>query len=502
MQPVEKKKRHASAGWERYLLLALCAAALAAILLMTRETTRDQGTSTATPTSTVVNLFTYPAADVVSLTIHRSGEQPWTLEEDPDSGCFRHVGATAEEDYLLSESTTQALRESAAIITCEQVVSSDPAEYTPHLAEYGLDPADMTAVITFRDGTVHTLRIGCRPAHTNAWYYMTLDGDDRLFALSTGMVESLFVSEESLRTVLQPTLHKVRIDRLTLRSGDGSIRTEWTLNGDIDETDAAERWQLTAPFVYPVDATAMDKLLANAANLRLGSYVAQATPENLTLYGFDEPRLSIEIHMAPGAIGTTDWDGQLIVTDWPESTVTFIIGGARSDMVDYVLCGDAIYVSSHFTMGVFMDIDPAATMSRYPVLVALGNLASLEVEKDGVTTRYALTRTEQVAPNNDLVYDDDGSLVWDVTVTRDGEACSYDAFSAAYSRLSAVSVAGVIPEDDMIPVDPHTLYTFTDVDGTVHTVGLTSYGVLHDAVSVDGHQAFYIAKGAFSLGME
>ena len=36
----------------------------------------------------------------------------------------------------------------------------------------------------------------------------------------------------------------------------------------------------------------------------------------------------------------------------------------------------------------------------------------------------------------------------------------------------------------------------------VRAIGLTSYGVLHDAVSVDGHQAFYITKGAFSLGME
>lgn len=516
MQPVEKKKRRIPAKWERLLLLGLCLLALTVVVLLTREATRPEPVVARTPVSTVENLFVYPAADVVSLTIHRSGEQPWTLEIDPETGCFRHIGATAEEDFLLSESKTRTLQEAAAIITCEQVISDDPAEYTPHLAEYGLDPVDMTAVITFRDGKTYTLYIGSRPAHTKAWYYMLLDGDDRLFALSAGIVESLFVSEESLRTVIQPTLHKVRIDRLTLRGSDGSIRTEWALTCDIDETDAAERWQLTAPFVYPVDPTAMDKLLANAANLRLGSWVAPATPENLTLYGFDAPRQTIEIHMAPGSIGTTDWDGQFIVTDWPESTVTYVIGGARSDMVDYVLCGDSIYVSSHFTMGVFMDVDPAATMSRYPVLVALGNLASLQVEKDGVTTLYTLTRTEQVAPNNDLVYDEYGNLVWDVAVTRTetavsangevqtstSEAISYDAFTAAYTRLAAVSVAGVIPADDNVPVAPHTLYTFTDVDGTVHTVGLTSYGVLHDAVSVDGHQAFYIAKGAFALGLQ
>ena len=503
MQPVEKKQRRLSPMGERLILLGICAAVLLLVMQLTWVLQQPEPVTPTGALSTVETLYAYDADAVRSITIHRSGEQPWTLETDPETGRFLLLGETVAEDYLLTQSKTLKMREAAAVISCEQVISDDPAEYADHLHEYGLDPADLTAVITFANGTVHTLHVGNRAAHTTAWYYMTLEGDDRLFALSTGMVEALFVSRESLHEVTQPTLHKVRIDRLTLRNGDGSIRSEWALTCAIDETDAAERWQITAPFVYPADSTAMGNLLANAANLRLGAYVAPATPENLLLYGFDAPRQVIEIHMAAGSIGTTGYDGEYVVTDWPESTVTFTIGGARSDMVDYVLFGDAIYVSSHFTMGVFMEVDPANSMNRYLVQTALGNLATLQVEKNGVTTTYVLTRTEQVAENNDLVYDEAGNLVWDVTVTRDGiEEVPYNAFEAAYTRLSGVTVAGTIPADDAVEIAPHTLYTFTDVDGTVHTVGLTSYGVLHDAVSVDGHQAFYIAKGAFQLEVE
>ncbi len=499
MEHVEKKKRRVPAKWERLILLAVCIAALAAVLLLTGEVAEPK--PIATPNAVILAEVVYTAApeDVVALTIQRSGEQPWTLELDEATGRFLLTG---EDGFLLSEGATLEMQEAAATITCEQVISDDPAEYADHLPEYGLEPPDCTAVITFRDGTIRTMHIGSRAPHTSAWYYMMMEGDDRLFALSKGMVEALFVSRESLRDVIQPTLHKVRIDRLTLRNGDGSIRAEWTLPCDIDETDAAERWQITAPFVYPADASAMEKLLANAANLRLGAWVAPATPENLTLYGFDTPRQVIEIHMAAGSIGTTTRDGQYTITDWPESTVTFTIGGARSDMVDYVLFGDDIYVSSHFTMGVFMTLEPASFMNRYPVLTALGNLASLTIEENGVTTAYALTRTEQVAPNNDLVYDEEGNLVWDVTVTRNGEPIAYEAFEAAYTHLAGVSVAGSIPAGDTVDAVPHTVYTFTDVDGTVHTIALTSYGVLHDAVSIDGHQAFYLAKGAFRLGLE
>lgn len=498
MLTVEKKQRRTSARRRPLLLLTGVILMLTALLTAIHVLDRVKPSTSLSPVSSVETLFSYPAADVSALTIHRNGEDPWSIRLD---SATKRMQLTGENGFLLSADTTAALQQAAATITCEQIISDDPAEYTGHLADFGLD-SPSTASISFTDGTTRTLRIGKRAAHTAAWYYMTIDGDARLYALSTGMVEALLVSRESLKDVTQPIIHKSRINRITLRGSDSSIQAEWTLRGLVGADDAGERWQITAPFSYPADASAMSTLLSNAENLRLGAYIAPATAENLTSYGFDTPRMTIELHMAAGTVGTTNADGAFTTADWSESTVFLVVGGQRSDMVDYVCYEDGIYVSSHFTTGVFLDADPRSSMTRYPVLTALGNLASLTIEKDGAVTTYILAKTERVAPNNDLVYDEAGNLLWDVTVSCNGESFDYAAFESAYTRLSTVSVAGVLPEGDPVDSVPHTIYTFTDVDGTVHTVALASYGVLHDAVSIDGYQAFYIEKNRFRLELE
>ncbi len=500
METVAKKKRRAITARGRLLILLLAVAAVVGLVLLERCLTQepDAGAIPAAA-STSRSLFSYAPEDVTAITVQRLEEAPWTVDLDPESGLFVLAG---ENGFTLTENETAALRDAAHTMICEAVLADDPAEYADHLADFGLDDPDRIASITFSDGRTLTLRVGNPTAGNAAWYYTTMDGDDCLYALGQGFVDALFVSEESLWEVTQPVIHRARIDRITLLQGDGSIHAEWTLLADITASDALDRWQITSPFSYPASSDSMSTLLKNTANLRLGAYVGPATPENLTLYGFDAPRMTIEIHMAAGTIGTTNMDGAFTTEDWPENTVRLTIGGQRSDMVDYVRYEDGIYVSSHFTMGVFLSIDPRDSMNRYPVMTALGNLAALTIEKNGETTHYALTRNEQVAENNELIYDETGSLVYDVTVTRNGEAYDYAAFEAAYEQLITISVTGVIPDGDAADNAPHTIYTFTDVDGTVHTVALHSYGVLHDAIAVDGHQAFYISKGAFTTDLE
>lgn len=498
MEPVAKRKRRSFGPRSRLLLLLSAALVLTALALLLLHLSKEPHAAAPQPASTARTLFSHAPEDVKAITVQRPNEAPWAVTEDEASRLFVLTG---EDSYTLSEQETAKLRDAAHDMTCEAVLAQNRAEYAGHLADFGLDAPGRVASITFSDGSTVTLRVGSATAHNAAWYYTTIDGDDCLYALGTGFVDALFVSRESLVDVVQPVLHRARIDRITLTRGDGSIQAEWTLQGSIEAGDASDRWRITQPFAYPADAQSMSSILTNAANLRLGAYVAPATPDNLTRYGFDTPRMTIEIHMAPGTIGTTDMDGAFTAEDWPESTCTFVIGGQRSDMVDYVLHENSIYVSSHFTMGVFLSVDPRSSMSRYPVLTALGNLAQLTIDAPEGSTAYVLTRTERIAENNDLVYDADGRIVYDMSVTRNGEACSFEAFEAAYDRLITVSVSGVLPEDSVVDEAPHTVYTFTDVDGTVHTVALHTCGVLHDAVSVDGHLAFYLVKGEFKLDM-
>ena len=492
--PIHRRFRRIPHEKRRILLLFFVLMMLGvtiAALFLTNQPPQEEPAPT--PADTSVQLVDASVPDVVSITIRRGSEAPWTATVSGET-----VVISGESALELSLDECNELLHSAASIVAEDVLTDDPADYIDHLADYGLEQPRYEARIVYADGRDMALRVGDK-GHDGTWRYMLVSGDDRLFAFSNGSVESLFVNRDTLRKVSQPSLHKARIDRITLTEGEQVV--QWTLTGDITDTDAADKWRITAPFTYPADAKAMENLLSSLANLRLGAYVCPATQENLTKYGFDTPRLTIDIHMAAGTMGTTNADGAVETADYPESTITFVIGNEKSDMIDYVRCGDSIYISSHFTVGVFMGYDVTATMSRYPVMTALGNLAKLTIREEDALTEYVLTRTEQVAANNELITDEEGSPVYTVTVTKNGDAVDYAAFEAAYNALSLVTVSGILPTADDLPI-PHTSYTFTDVDGTVHTVELATFDVLHDAVIVDGHAAFYLIKGGFRLSME
>ncbi len=489
--PTEKK---------RILLLFFALMMLGVIVVSFLLLNRTPEEEYAPPVDTTVTLVETAYSDVVSITIRRGDEAPWTAVPT-GSEAFGEEAVTilGEDGFTLTWDESISFLLGAVCIVAEDVLTDDPAVYADHLADYGLEAPLYEAHIVYQCGTEITLRVGDK-GPDGTWRYMLVDGDDRLFAFSNGSVEALFVNRDTLRKVSQPALHKARIDRITLTEGDRVV--QWTLQGSITDADAIDRWRITQPLSYPADAQAMEKVLSSTANLHLTAYVAPATEENLSKYGFDAPRMTIELHQAAGTIAVTGADGVAQPTAYPESTVTFVIGGEKSDMVDYVFCGDGIYLSSHFTMGVFMGYDVTATMSRYPVMTALGNLAALTIREGDAVTEYALTRTEQVAANNELITDADGNPIYTMAVTRNGAPVDYAAFESAYNALALVTVSGTLPADETVTAEPYTVYTFTDLDGTVHTVALATFDVLHDAVIVDGHPAFYLIKGGFMLNLD
>lgn len=177
---------------------------------------------------------------------------------------------------------------------------------------------------------------------------------------------------------------------------------------------------LTTPVSYPADGTAMNTLRKSAANIRLGEYIADATAESIARYGWTRPRSSSACTKPPAQsrVGTT---GSYAATDYPEATITLVIGEQESDLVDYVLYDGGIYRCSTLLLRGVMNADWQETITRYPVLTALGNLASLSRETaDGVDT-WVITRTEQVAENNELVTDDEGNQAYDIALTKNGE---------------------------------------------------------------------------------
>lgn len=496
MLEVKKKQRRSLPHGRLWLLLCALALVLcvsAGILLMppqqaAEESDHDTSGVLAEHEVNQVQRLAISLRDGDSWAAVQSSEGVLTLEDDPD--------------YAVSAAKAAALLNAARRISYQAVLAEDPAEYAGRLADFGLEDPRIKLDVIYADGSRWVVCIGDQFTLDDGMaYYMLVEGDDRLFALDKGSAEELMVERALLHPVTQPTLHKARFDRITLADGQGKVLAEWALQGAIGG-NALDRWMLTAPVQYPADGEAMDALQDNLLNLRLGAYVGAATPEKLAECGFDQPRLVLTVHQAAGSIGTTGADGVYAVTDWPEDTFTLMVGGAKSDVVDYVRVGEEIYLTSHFTLEVFLNMEPASTLSRYIVPVALGNLKRLTIRTAEGEAAYEIIRTEQVAENNDLVTDSQGHVLYDVTCTLNGAEIGYAAFESAYNELLKATVSGRLPKGWTAVEVPHTTYIFEAVTGECYTLELTRFDAMHDAVLLDGHGLFYLIRDGLAFDVK
>ena len=493
MQDVRRKTGHGGPG--RVWLLLLAALVLAGALGVRRLLPEEETVPLETHADTAQVLMRHEPEEIARVSVALRTGEGWEMVQSAPGVLL----LADDPDTEIAAGHTANILRAASVISCEAVLTDDPALYLGELSAFGLDEPMLVATVDYTDEASITLRVGGAVSEDDAgWLYMLMEGDERLFAIDRGTVEDLAVDRSLLRAVTQPVLHAARLDRMALRGPEGTV-CAWELMGDIGDADADERWRLVAPLRYPADAEMIGKLKQNLASLRLGAYVGPATEENLKLYGFDAPRLIMEAHQAAGSFGAANAAGEWSLTDWPESDFRLVVGGAPNEDVDYILYEDTIYTGSHYLLDVFMSLDWSAMLSRYIAPTALGNLARLTVEQAGVTHEYVITRTEQVAANNELVTDENGSVVYDYACELDGVACDYSAFEAAYGRLIVATVSGRLPDGWEAAGAPHTIYTFVDRSGEAHTVALTDFDALHDAVLMDGEAAFYLIKGGFGL---
>jgi len=488
MMSVEKRRQRKSP--RRAVLILLAALALAAAAGAYFLAQRPQEAHIESQGYEPALIAEKSADEVAEVSAEIEIGEGWTLVQA--DGAAQMAG---DPDFALDAAWARSILDAAAIIEAPAILSENPSDWE-NLADFGLDSPRAVVRIRYTSGEEITLRIGgAVTAESGSWLYMTVDGRSALYAIDKGTADIFTTSRPLLRAITQPTLHEQRFDRITLTSPGGTV--EWALTGAIGDSDALERWRLLQPMAYPADASAMESLRAHIASLRLGAWVAEATAESRARYGFDQPRLTLTVRQAAGDMGAANASGEYEVTPWPESGFTLEVGAAQSEDVDYVLCDGQIYMTSHYSLSALMDVSWRETLSRFPVLTAAGNLRRLTIARGGSTSDYLITRTERVAENNDLVTDFGGSVVYDRTVTLDGAPIAWDAFESAYNQLATATVSGVLP-GDFVPGEPHTVFTFEDVDGTVHTIALADFDGLHDAVAVDGAAVFYLVKGGFA----
>ncbi len=486
MQKAEKKKS-GDRGPHRVLWVLLCAALLvicvaAAIGVNGRKILEDMPKQENTRGS----LEQRDTSEIARMTLRLRGRAPWTAIRDGD-GVLRLEN---EADWVPDATLTARVEDALANIVYEAVLTGDPAEYRDHLADFGLSDPELIAEVTYTDGKTVTLRFGNASGLADQSYcYMLVDGDDRLFAAATSLMEDLKVEKELLHPVAQPEIRTALLDRVSVLDGEGAMLKEWMLQGSPTDADAAENWMLTAPFRYPADFDAMVSLRKNTGNLRLGVYVGEATAENLAAYGLAHPARVLEIHMAAGTTGQITAEGVYGVEAREEETLRLEIGDARSDLVDYVRFGNAICTVNHFTLDAIAGAEPLDTVARYPVPVALEALEKLTVETAEGKTVYDLSR--EAAEGSGTGENGEAETV--LHCRKNGTEMDGKAFEAAYQRMLVVTVSGRLPAG-WEKGETRVRYTFRTVSGMERVLELSACDAMHDAVTLDGCTVFYLIR--------
>ena len=491
MQNVERKK-HNNRQRKPLVWLILCAILLIAGVtagIILRNRAKEEPVQTRPRVSGAITQRN--AEDLESLTVTQRGKEPWTAVREEDGSLRLQPEDDNEPNtWVVDTSIANMLADAAVNLTYEDVFTENREDWEPHKADFGLEEPKITAVIRFTDGTEITAHVGdSADGGENAYYYLTVEGDDRLYAVAAGTVQDLNTERELMHPVHQLEIRGALLDRITVKNGDGSIRQEWALQGQVSDRDAAENWLVTVPYEYPADYDAMKNLRDTADNLTLGIYIGNAEEEALQQCGLAEPSAIIEFHMAAGSTGTVSDAGVYDVVEREEGTETITVGSAKSDMVAYVQYGDEIYTINHFSLETFTKTNPLSTIARYIAATPLNSLNSVTVEKlDADAVQYTVERVENT---------DGETAGTEYRCLRNGEEISWDTFSAAWERLLTVTVSGRLPAD-YIPKETNTKYTFRSVSGGTHTVELSDYDGMHDAVTMDGHTLFYLIKGGMT----
>ncbi len=495
MEKVERKPR-AGRGPGRGRLLCLCclllAGCLAAFFLLRKEAEQEPMPSSRERRAGAISSRSVEELERLSV-IPREG-QPWSVVRSPE-GALMLLSEEGQERGMVDETVGNMLQDAAVNLTYEDIFTETRADWADHAADFGLDKPLLTAEIRFTDGTEVTARVGdSADPEDGSVYYMTVEGDDRLYALASGTVQDLSVEPQVLLSVPRLQIQAALLNRIRVISPGGDLLLQWELQGKVNDRDAAVNWIISAPIHYPADYERMKNLRETAEGLRLGAYVGEATKDMLKKCGLEAPT-RLEFCLSAGSTGTVSETGVYDVEDWEERTMTLELGAAKSEMVDYVRFGDAIYTMSHFSLSAFTEVEPLSTAARYLVATPLTSLESMTLEQDGKTTTYALIWLSASEEGNPAAQPREGESGEDnVRCLKDGEELSYTAFSAAWERLMTVTISGRLPEG-YLPKAAHTKYVFHTVSGGTHTLALSDYDGVHDAVTLDGCTLFYLIKG-------
>ncbi len=460
----------------RTVLLIALAAALAAGtagFFVLRGPEKNEPAPIRTASEDVTVLESCRLEDIVSVTVTPPEGDPYTLvvldgalvlEEDPS--------------FPMRETVTDLIASNICAVRSEKTIL-DSARYTVDLKDFGLDPARCMCTFRKTDGTENTLRIGDRIVGDDIpYYYFMWNDDTRIFSGGTDMYSAFSYDRSLLHPVDRPALHKDLMDRVSV-TGANPLSLEMTDLG----------WQITEPVSYPADLSITDTYLDSIAGILFSRYIGPAEECDLKALGLEEPVLSLKVTEAESILTVPDTAGGEHAFSVPEREVCFDFGTSYDEYSRYVLHEGTVYTAASYLTDFLFRMGPADLRLAAPFDRDINRLAALEAVMPSSETRYEVVLTEQVAPNGSLVTDEDGNILYDCAILKNGEPTDSDAFLIWYNsclrRIVPTGTAAAAPEGDAEAAVTFTLFA----GNSQRTVSFVPAGLQY-AMVVDG-SCFY-----------
>ena len=211
--------------------------------------------------------------------------------------------------------------------------------------------------------------------------------------------------------------------------------------------------------------------------------------------------MTVWLHQAAGVVSTVDESGQFTTVDVAEQSLQFVIGRPEGDFFYTCEYAGECYLISRFLIETLLGATLETLVTRTPANLDGAALRDVVIESPDAQLHLTAEYTERVLANNELETDAEGNVVYDISVTLNGEPAGEDLLTALTSRLNALTVSGDVPDGWTVPADesPRWRITLTTVGGTRRAIAAYRLDAFSDALAVDGVALHYAHEEAIDL---
>lgn len=230
----------------RGLVAALVAMVIAAGLVWWSRS--REGTDEGPKSPELLNLT---ETEMRKIELRRAGGEVTVLERGDDP-VWR---LTSPAEYAADREAAQSLVNSLSKLNAEQVVEEKVGDF----GEFGLREPRFIALVTMKDGTLHTVMLGDEVPAAGG-YYARRAGDERLFTIASFTRTSLDKSASELRDKRLLTFDSAALARVALRARGQSVEFG---------RDSRNNWQIVKPEPLRADGWQVEELIRRLREAKL-----------------------------------------------------------------------------------------------------------------------------------------------------------------------------------------------------------------------------------------